>query len=312
MQQEGYRAGSVYPSVDPGVHAVPRSGRLYAFERVGGEWIFLQKLLASDGQDGDQFGHAIALDSDTLMVASLSDDDLGTDAGAVYVFERVADQWIQRAKLHASDGEAGDSFGYSIAVMDDTAVIGARREGNAGENWLGAAYVFERFGGVWSQSARLTASARSPLDNFGNSVSLGDGVIVVGAHQNDYAGSNAGSAYVYLRPAGGWEHATEDVRLIGDDTDLADNFGQYVCVDGARVICGANDADPAGAAYVFDLSDLLPCRTDLNADGVLDTRDFLEYLNLWTTGDPLADWNGDGTINTQDFIAYLNDWAAGC
>jgi hypothetical protein len=54
------------------------------------------------------------------------------------------------------------------------------------------------------------------------------------------------------------------------------------------------------------------CPADLNDDGLVNTQDFLVFLNAWATGDPLADWNEDGTVNTHDFIAYLNDWAAGC
>jgi hypothetical protein len=54
------------------------------------------------------------------------------------------------------------------------------------------------------------------------------------------------------------------------------------------------------------------CRADVNGDGVLDTRDFLWFLNAWVQQDPRADWNGDGAVNTQDVIAYLNAWTAGC
>jgi hypothetical protein len=56
----------------------------------------------------------------------------------------------------------------------------------------------------------------------------------------------------------------------------------------------------------------VPCFADLNADGLVDTLDFLAFFNAWAAGDLIADWNGDGEINTQDFLAYLGAWAAGC
>lgn len=54
------------------------------------------------------------------------------------------------------------------------------------------------------------------------------------------------------------------------------------------------------------------CRADLNEDGVVNTLDYIEFLNLWNAHDPEADWNNDGVINTLDFLAFQNDWAAGC
>ncbi len=68
-----------------------------------------------------------------------------------------------------------------------------------------------------------------------------------------------------------------------------------------------NDHATGGAAWVGEA-----CPPDINGDGEVNTLDFLAFLNLWTAGDPIADWNGDGVINTQDFLAFLNDWVEGC
>ena len=67
-----------------------------------------------------------------------------------------------------------------------------------------------------------------------------------------------------------------------------------------------------GAVWVLSLEGSPPCLVDLNGDGVVNTQDFLRYLNLWNAGEPLADWNGDGDTNTRDVLAYLTDWIAGC
>ncbi|MCC7389311.1 MAG: immunoglobulin domain-containing protein [Phycisphaerales bacterium] len=68
--------------------------------------------------------------------------------------------------------------------------------------------------------------------------------------------------------------------------------------------CGAAESDSAIVSVV--------CTADMNADGVIDTRDVLQFLLHYASGDGIADYNHDGTVNTLDFLAFLNDWAAGC
>ena len=108
------------------------------------------KLTAGDGAAGDWFGWSISISGDTMVVAAPADDDNGTDSGSVYVFQRSGSSWSQQAKLTASDGAAGDLFGNSIAIDEDTMVVGARRDDDDGTD-SGAAYVFVRSGGSWSQ-----------------------------------------------------------------------------------------------------------------------------------------------------------------
>ncbi len=74
--------------------------------------------------------------------------------------------------------------------------------------------------------------------------------------------------------------------------------------------------DNSGTDY-YDKNDssfsiVAPCRPDLNGDDVVNTQDFILFLNLWVAGDETADWNNDSMIDTRDFLAYLNDWVAGC
>ena len=94
---------------------------------------------------------------------------------------------------------------------------------------------------------------------------------------------------------------------------MSDLFGQSVVINSGVVAVGAMHGDngggaDSGAAYVFEVS----CPADLDGDGLVNTQDFLGFLNAWANGDPSADWNVDGTIDTRDFVAYLNDWVAGC
>ncbi len=90
-----------------------------------------------------------------------------------------------------------------MGVSGDTAVIGARYDDHAGGTNAGAAYVFVRSGGVWSQQAKLTASDAAASDHFGYSVAISGDTAVIGARGDDHAGgTSAGSAYVFVRWAG--------------------------------------------------------------------------------------------------------------
>ena len=115
------------------------------------------KLTPSDGAAGDYFGRSVAVDGDTAVAGAVFDDDNGSWSGSAYVFTRESGVWNQGAKLTPSDGASGDYFGWSVAVDGDTAVAGAVFDDDNGSE-SGSAYVFTRESGVWSQSAKLTAS----------------------------------------------------------------------------------------------------------------------------------------------------------
>ena len=180
----------------------------------------------------------------------------GSDAGAAYVFVRSSGTWAQQAKLTASDGEKDDFFGRAVAISGDTAVIGARGDDYLGD-YAGAAYVFVRSGGTWAQQAKLTASDREANDQFGQAVAISGDTAVVGAHLNDDLGSMSGSAYVFVKPGGGWANMTETTKLLPSDLVRLSQFGSAVGIDGDVVVVGAetdkHDGSSImyGSAYVF-------------------------------------------------------------
>jgi hypothetical protein len=121
----------------------PVSGSAYVFIRdETGSWSQQAKLTASDGASVDAFGVSVSLYDDTALIGAHYDDDNGTDSGSAYVFIRdETGTWSQQAKLTASDAEAGDHFGVSVSVYDDTALIGVRSDDDKGTS-SGSAYVF--------------------------------------------------------------------------------------------------------------------------------------------------------------------------
>ena len=206
----------------------------------------IAKLTASDGVAGDLFGHSVAVDGDTAVVGAYEDE---SEKGAAYVLAKDSSgAWSQVAKLTASDGEAGGIFGWSVAVDWDTVVVGARYDDSA--------YVFTKPGTGWAtatETAKLTASDGDDFDEFGKSVAVDGDTAVAGAPNND----GYGSAYVFIKPAAGWDDATQTAKLTPGATDdgaagLAGTFGAAVAVDGGTVVVGASAySGSQGRAYVF-------------------------------------------------------------
>ncbi len=283
-----------------GADTAGNSGAVYVFIWTGVNWEQQAYLKASNTGGGDEFGYAVAISEDTIIVGAPHEDSNGTgvntgdqsnndeaSSGAVYVFTRSAGEWAQQAYIKASNSEFNDRFGKSVAIDGDTLVTGAYLEdsastivgGNQTDNSAeqsGAAYVFTRTGGIWSQSAYLKASNSGPTDYFGYAVAISADTIVVGAHNED---SNAtqvngdqdndltsfsGAAYVFIRSAGSW---SQQAYLKAPNTGFSDRFGFSVAISGDTVAVGAyledsadtgvngtgtsNAASSSGAAYTF-------------------------------------------------------------
>jgi hypothetical protein len=229
------------------------SGSAYVFTRAGANWSQQAKLTAADGAANDTFGGNVAISGDTAVIGALSDDNdvNGVDSGSAYVFIRSGTNWGQQAKLTATDGAAGDEFGYSVALSGDTAVIGAARDDDEG-NDSGSAYVFTRAGTNWSQQAKLTAADGAAGDVFSISVALSGNTVVIGADLNDNKGDNSGAAYVFTRSGTTW---SQQAKLTADDGAADDIFGIRVALSGVTAVIGAarddDKGDNSGAAYVF-------------------------------------------------------------
>lgn len=217
----------------------------------------LSKLIANDGAAFDDFGR-VAIDGNRVIVGSYrSDVGANSSQGAVYVFVREGSNWVQEAKLIASDGAAGDQFGRSVAFLGNTALIGAPIASISGVNTQhGAAYVFTVNSGIWTQRAKLLAVNAQPATNFGESVALdrNSNRALIGAWRDDI-GSNIdqGSAYVFTGSGDLW---AQTAKLIASDGAASDEFGESVDIQGDTILIGAWGDDVAangnqGSAYVF-------------------------------------------------------------
>ena len=136
------------------------SGAAYVFERRDGSWAQMARLTASDAATRQGFGFSVAVGHDTIVVGAPNHSGAGERAGAAYVFERRAAGWTQAGKLTASDAAPLTCFGSTVAINGNTIVVGMLLNGNGKR--AGAAYVFQRHEGTWSEAARLVPEERVP------------------------------------------------------------------------------------------------------------------------------------------------------
>ena len=217
---------------------------------------------ASNAGAGDMFGNTVAVDGETVVIGAPSEDsdargingsqdnNNAENSGAVYVLIRTGGEWVQQAYLKASNSDAQDRFGESVAIDGDTIVVGATGEGStaAGVNGnqalnnlanVGAAYVFVRENGQWTQQAYLKSSVPSASDLFGKSVALSGDTICVSAPLDGIEGPAAGAAFVFTRESSTWSQ--EAVLTAGSDAYLATSFGDAVALSG-NVIAASHDS----------------------------------------------------------------------
>ncbi len=284
---------------DQSDNSVQDSGAAYVFVRSATSWSQQAYLKASNTDLNDQFGYSVAISGDTVVVGAWVEgsnatgvngnqsDNSAAASGAAYVFVRNGTSWSQQAYLKASNTNTSDLFGWSVAVSDDTVVVGAISEdsdatgvdGDQSDDSTpaaGAAYVFVRSGTNWGQQAYLKASNTDAFDWLGSAVGISGDTVVVGARQeaggatgvngneSDNSALGAGAAYVFVRSGTSW---SQEAYLKASNTDDNGVFGNSVAISSGTIVIGAygersdatgvngdqnNDNAPgAGAAYVF-------------------------------------------------------------
>ncbi|MCZ6735989.1 MAG: FG-GAP repeat protein [Planctomycetota bacterium] len=196
-----------------------------------------------------------------LRLGRTTADFGGRPTGAAYIFVKPPGGWDsvpspinETAKLTALDAAAGDTFGGSVSISGDTAIVGASGNDDAGPS-TGSAYIFEKPPGGWvdmTETAKLAASDAAQGDQFGRSVSISGDIAIAGLPFSNRGVINAGAAYVFKKPPGGWVNMIETAWLLASDGAANDQFGNSVSIDGDTAIIGAfADEGETGSAYIF-------------------------------------------------------------
>ena len=119
-----------------------KSGSAYIFENINGSWQQIIKLIPKDGIQEDFFGMSVGISGNTVLVGAYGDDDNGSRSGAAYIFQCIQEQWTEVKKISSSDGDSNDYFGFSVAISDNNAVIGAYRDEDYGAA-SGSIYIYD-------------------------------------------------------------------------------------------------------------------------------------------------------------------------
>ena len=225
------------------------------------------KLTATDGLAQDQFGNAVALSNLAGLAGVQPDIAAAVDRGSANIYKlNASGVWVFEAKLTASDGAAGDFFGYSVAIFGNTAIVGAPFDDITLVD-QGSAYIFQRnTAGVWTQIVKTVPADPSASDAFGYSVAITNTVVatsnfgdlaIVGSPNDDIGLiQNQGSAYIFKRAAAGtWAQESKFV-ITGTDAAAEEDFGWSVSIYGDRALVSAPFDDISGilnrgSAYTF-------------------------------------------------------------
>jgi hypothetical protein len=269
------------------------TGAAYLFEYNNSslQWSQAIKLLADDGAANDLFGLSLELSqSGTRAVIGASFHDAnGLDSGAIYVFDKQNNNWLQTAKIIGSNTGANDQFGIKVSVSNDVIIS---------TNYLESVYVFEKINNSWQETTQLTAAMNS---GFGRTIKLYEDTIVIsrqlppalliykqttdawqlqqtistssntGKYELDIQGHrllagdyNTGASYYHFEQSPSctlnnncsWINAPS---ISSTDTSQGDGFGISIDISGNRAVIGAYQDDDkgenAGAAYVFEYAD---------------------------------------------------------
>ncbi len=239
---------------------------VYRVDTVTGVSTEVAQVVVSDGTSGDLLGSSVAIAGDVIVVGARQ--AYSNDQGRAYVFERPEAGWLgtinEVATLQASNRGSNDLFGFSVAIDNDTIVVGARGEDEVSAQ-AGALYVFEKPIGGWSgileEDAKLIPSI-SPGNNgyLGQSVAIEGQVIVSAVFLGSVNGNDdQGRGYVFVEPPTGWSGTlTETAELLASDGGAFDKLGVSVALDNGTIVMGAYQAEAPGvnnnqgAAYIFE------------------------------------------------------------
>jgi uncharacterized protein (TIGR03437 family) len=240
---------------DPGdtVSGSRARGSAYVFVRNGAVWDFVQRLYAPDGAFGDRFGHSVALSGNTIVVgAPFKSFPDSPHAGTAYIFIRTLNGEWKHTNYFATSPFNNQQVGYSVAIHNDLLAIGIP----GGVSEAGYVVVYRRVGADWRKDDVLLASDYTSKDRFGAAVALYGNRIIVGAPSPQGGERSKGAAYVFERTANQGLTWAQRAKLVANDAQPLDLFGESVALYGDTALIGARgrrtrEALSLKAAYVF-------------------------------------------------------------
>lgn len=253
------------------------AGAVFLFERVDGSWVETAYIKASNTRGGNRFGYAIDISSDgeVLAVGAPQEDGGSTEidgsqeqlgesenVGAVYIFSKSEQGWVQDSYLKPSVSVGSSEFGYALSVSGDgkTVVCSARTISSV---YSGSVFVFENAGDGWSESTILAGPNTEELDYFGSGIDISEtGEIIaiaaygerseakgVNGNQEDNSKPGSGAAYVFEKMNDEWtflsylKPTVSGIQFGKDNYDSVPACPLAISGDGLTIAVGATDDD---------------------------------------------------------------------
>jgi hypothetical protein len=218
------------------------AGSAYVFRLVDGAWTQEAKLYPSDPHQFADFGCSVSIWNDTVVIGSHAynqGDNLAV--GSAYIFKLQAGKWAEEAQLLASDGKQGERFGHRVAIWDNCVVAGAPQVEFDGLENVGAAYIYMRSDGHWTEAGKLTPSAPKQSDSFGISLAVEDGIIAVGSDRASF-----GYVEVFVREGESWPLSQ---YIVANEPMWIDDFGISLAMYQDLLVVGARRRDLPGGDH---------------------------------------------------------------
>ena len=290
---------------------------VYVYRRAAGSWALEAELRPSDASAGDRFGSAVAVHGQFLVVGAPGRDDGVNEVGAAYFFERTPGGWMERDRfLESHRGSDPDHVGASVSLFEETAIVGMY--GDIYPSEPHRAYVLDRSGDRWIESARLVSETEFFDDQFGVAVEIGDGIAIVGAQAHmdyDHSLFFRGAVHVYRRSENGVWARTETLSPIFDDFQF---FGGRLQLVAPYLVVG-NGSDSSGdteggSFYVFrgegttfsDEGQFLGYEDEatpvsVTHDGFAAAgRPSVNEVDVYRRDPDTGEWNGVGMVRPRD------------
>ncbi len=271
--------GAPRKSITVGTTGNPYAGAAYIFQNRSGSWSLVNRIVASDRERADEFGHSVAISGDYAIVGAPLEDhsvtgfNFQSNKGSAYIFKKGPSVWSEEQKIVGTSAATDDNFGWSVGISGDYAIIGTPRDALSAAGGMilteaGTATIFKKSTtGNWSQMQILNASDKTAGDEFGHSVAISGDYAIVGAMLEEHNATGgaklnlAGSAYIFERNGTSWKQAE---KVVAADRATGDMFGASVSISGDHAIVGAYNEDEdetggntlanAGSAYIYKKS----------------------------------------------------------
>ena len=294
-------------------------GAVYIYKDNGEQFELMASLYHPNQTPLGFFGGSVAISGDLLLVGTH-----GSASNRAFVYRRTGGtEWVYEQELAPDLPTQTGSFGFSVAIMGNVALIGAR---TMGANNNGRAFIRRFNGQQWVNELMLFPNdVVGPSAHFGHDLALtgGGATAVVAADDDNGAGFASGAAWVFHHDGRQW---TDGAKFTREDGGSGGSFGYALAAQDDTAAFITINENP-GKLFVFNgingndnngngILDGCESPGDINGDGNVNVIDLLIVLNNWgACGNPAncpADVapapNGDDTVNVLDLLFVINNW----